>query len=80
MTLAAVSVINSSPNILIFAEEASNIYDSSLDTYSKLIHDNNKTFEKRESFISLKDHKENIKINPKCRLKLNPLNATRKNK
>ena len=32
--------INSSPNIFIFADKTRNIYEASLDTYNKLLHDN----------------------------------------
>ncbi len=32
--------INSSPNIFVFADKTRNIYETSLDTYNKLMHDN----------------------------------------
>ncbi len=95
--------INSSPNIFVFADKTRNIYETSLDTYNKLMHDNiTKAYKhgsegtisqidnelkhisnnlgigdrieqmkKCEAFISLKDHKENVENNSKCRL-INP--------
>ena len=32
--------VNSSPNIFVFAVKTRNIYETSLDTYNKLMHDN----------------------------------------
>ncbi len=32
--------INSSPNIFVFADKTRNIYETSLDTFNKLMHDN----------------------------------------
>ncbi len=32
--------INSSPNVFVFADKTRNIYETSLDTYNKLMHDN----------------------------------------
>ena len=72
--------INSSDKMFVFADKTRNIYETSLDTYNKLLHENitkTRSFEKtkkREAFISLKDHKENFQTNPKCRL-INPAKA-----
>ena len=34
--------INSSENMFVFADKTRNIYETSLETYNKLLHDNNK--------------------------------------
>ena len=95
--------INNSPNIFVFADKARNIYETTTETYKKLLNDNvttsykvhlNETMKdidgelksiasslsiasqiepmaKLESFLSLKDHKENFQNDPKCGL-INP--------
>ena len=95
--------INSSNNVMVFADKSKNIYELSPVSYEKLLTENvtmdykqcddnimsNVISELKEitdklsisgrvdimarknAFITLKDHKENFDINPKCRL-LNP--------
>ncbi len=63
--------INSSPNIFVFEDKTRNIYETSLETYNKLMHDNIKSFNhKRYSndtelskyIWKLKDNKQDFDI------------------
>lgn len=95
--------INESPNVLVFADKTSNIYELKPDEHRKLLSNNiTKTYKKaperiedainleakciaeklqlddriehmgkRQAFITLKDHKEDFRSKPACRL-LNP--------